>query len=182
LAIFYAGLAPLVVFGQGDLRLRDLGGAERSLSEYRGQVIVLNFWATWCIPCRAEMPILVSLQKKYLGRGVQFIGASVDEENSREKVLHFVRSLKIGFPILLGATVADMQRFGLGDSLPATAIIDRDGQVVGRIIGPAEPSELEARIEWLLGGRSSPPPPELHRDRQEDHSHPEVEGASVVPS
>jgi thiol-disulfide isomerase/thioredoxin len=187
--ILYASvaLAPVVVFGQSDLRLKDLSGSERSLSEYRGQVVVLNFWATWCIPCRAEMPILVLLQERYSGRGVQFIGASADEGNSREKVIEFVRRLKINFPILLGATSADMQRFNLGDALPATAIIDRDGRVVSRIIGPAEHSELEARIEWLLGDRSSPPPPELinkFEGHREDHSHEGIgiEGASVVPS
>lgn len=194
-AIFYVSVAlalmPGVGFGQSDLRLKDLSGRERSLSEYRGQVVVLNFWATWCVPCREEMPLLVALQERYSGRGVQFIGASADEEDSREEVVKFARRFKINFPIFLGATTADMHRFGLGEALPATAIIDRDGQVVSRIIGRAEQGELEARIEWLLGDRSSPPPEELinklEKDRhghEEEHHHDEVgvEGASVVPS
>ncbi len=116
---------------------------------------MLNFWATWCIPCREEMPMLVDLQRRYESRGVQVIGASADEEGTQKAIPSFARKHRINFPIWIGATTANMQRLGLGEALPATAIIDRDGQIVGRILGPLDKEDLENRIEWLLGDRQT---------------------------
>jgi thiol-disulfide isomerase/thioredoxin len=80
------------------LALKDLEGREQSLSNYRGQVAVLNFWATWRVPCRQEMPALVSLKDRFKGRGVQFIAASADDESSRKAVPRVARRMKISFP------------------------------------------------------------------------------------
>ena len=74
------------------LSLRDLQGQEHSLSSLRGKLVVLNFWATWCAPCREEMPLLVSLQKRYGTRGIQVIGASVDDESTAAQIAPFVES------------------------------------------------------------------------------------------
>ena len=195
-----------------DLSLKDLSGRQVSLSEYRGKIVVLNFWATWCKPCREEMPILVSLHHRYRERGVQFVAASADDETTRKKVPDFARRLKIKFPVWVGATTDDMERLGLGDALPATVVIDRNGAVAGRILGMVSNADLQKRIEWLLGDRQTPPPPTLinnlgthkhdhdsetehtdpnrkpdsehEHDDEEEHEHGGigVEGASTVPS
>src|SRR5436190_304408 len=80
-----------------DLRLRDLNGTERSLADYRGKIVVLNFWATWCIPCREEMPLLVSTYKRYEPKGVVLIGASADDESTQNQIAPFMQTLKITF-------------------------------------------------------------------------------------
>ena len=182
---------------EANLTLNDLKGQQQSLAQYRGKIVVLNFWATWCIPCLDEMPILTELQRRYETQGVQVIGASADEPSTQKAIPSFLRKRKIDFPVWLGATTADMQRLALGEALPATAIIDRDGQIVGRILGPVEKEDLQHRIEWLLGARQSPAPPAVvnnidklkqshtgHKHEEENHEHGGVgvEGASTVPS
>jgi thiol-disulfide isomerase/thioredoxin len=116
------------------LKLKDLQEQEHNLNEYRGKILVVNFWATWCVPCREEMPMLVRLKHRYGARGVEVIGAAADDESTQASIPQFVRKTKITFPIWVGAATDDMQRFGLGEALPATAIMDRNGQIVGRII------------------------------------------------
>ncbi len=181
-----------------NLILKDLEGRRQALEATRGSIVVVNFWATWCVPCREEMPLLVAFRQRYAARGVQVIGASADDESTQKKIPAFARRLKINFPIWVGATTADMQRLGLGEALPATAILDRDGQIAARILGPLERGDLESRVDWLLGDRNSPPPPALvkhtqqelaaeraHRhEKGEEHEHGAVglEGASTVPS
>lgn len=179
-----------------ELALKDMSGSEQRLSSFRNEkIVVLNFWATWCKPCREEMPLLISIQKQYANRGVVFIAASADAQETQNQIPGFVRKVKLNFPVWTGATVADMQKFGLGGALPATAIIDRDGRIVGRIIGVVQKDDLVKRIEWLLGDRQSPPPAVLARNMEEhtdDHDHKGdeehshggvgVEGASSVPS
>ena len=92
------------------LTLRDAQGQEHSLSSLHGKIVVLNFWATWCAPCREEMPLLVSLQKRYRVHGVQVIGASVDDESTQGEIASFSQKLKINFPIWIGATLEHMAR------------------------------------------------------------------------
>jgi thiol-disulfide isomerase/thioredoxin len=186
---------PLPANDQAALTLKDLSGKEQSLDALTGKIVVLNFWATWCVPCREEMPLLEFLQNRYATRGVQVIAASVDDESTRDAIPEFSRRLKLNFPVWLGATIEDMQRLGLGDALPATAVIDRDGRIVGRIIGMVNKADLTKRIEWLLGDRLTPAPPSLintlekhahehGHEGEEEHQHASVglEGASTVPS
>ncbi|MCA1603666.1 MAG: TlpA family protein disulfide reductase, partial [Acidobacteria bacterium] len=112
------------VVGKGiDFRLKDLSGVEQSLSSLKGRIVILNFWATYCIPCRKEMPDLAAIQNDYAALGVQVIGASADDAADSTKVLQFVKETKINFPVWLGATTADMMRFGLGSALPGTVVI-----------------------------------------------------------
>jgi thiol-disulfide isomerase/thioredoxin len=159
-SITSAGQA-VVAAQSANLMLKDLAGRDVRLSDHRGKVVVLNFWATWCKPCREEMPILVSLDHRYRERGVQFIAASADDKSTRRKVPDFARRQRIRFPVWLGATTDDLERFGLGDSLPSTVVIDRNGAVAGRILGMVSNADLQARIEWLLGDRQGAPPPQL---------------------
>lgn len=182
-----------------ELVLRDQGGAEQKLSSYRGRIVILNFWATFCVPCREEMPMLVKLRREYAARGVEVIGPSADDEKTQPQIAPFLKKQKIDFPIWLGATTDHMKALGLGEALPATAVIDRDGRIVGRILGPLEEKDLRTRIEWLLGNRAgTEPSPVLntfekqkkehadehgHKEGEEEHAHAGgLDGASTVPS
>ena len=176
------------------LALQGLSGDRQSLEHYRGRIVILNFWATWCLPCREEMPVFVRAREDYQARGVEIIGASADDASTRDQIEPFIEEYGINFPIWLGATVSDMERLGLGTALPATALIDRDGRVVARLLGLVEEPELIERLDWLLGDRARPAPPPLvnhlesakdeHGEGEEEHQHAAVafEGASLVPS
>jgi thiol-disulfide isomerase/thioredoxin len=143
------------------LSLKDLSGEPQRLESHRGKIVVLNFWATWCGPCVEEMPMLADIQKRYGGRGVMVIGVSLDEEGSVEKVPRFVQKRKINFPVWVGGTTEDLERFGLGEALPATAFIDAEGRIVGRVLGMLRKRDLRHRVEWLLGERKGKPPEPL---------------------
>lgn len=187
--------APTAQDEPASLSLADLSGQKRSLEDYRGRIVVLNFWATWCVPCREEMPLLVKLQRHYESQGVVVIGASADDASTRDQIAPFVRKLKINFPIWTGAATADMLRLGLGAALPATAIIDRDAHIAARILGPVDEKGLRERIDWLLSDRREPTPAAVvdnfGKHAHEGHAHAEgedhrhgagLDGASTVPS
>jgi thiol-disulfide isomerase/thioredoxin len=147
-----AGQQPAVIGTEVGLGLKDLGGVDQTLSSYRGRIVVLNFWATWCVPCRKEMPDLAAIQNAYAPFGVQVIGASADQLADRAKVVQFIREAKVNFPVWLGATTADMQRFGVGPGLPATIIINRDGKIVWVKPTVIHETELKKELDRLLGG------------------------------
>jgi thiol-disulfide isomerase/thioredoxin len=133
-----------------ELALTDPFGTSQALSALKGRIVVLNFWATYCIPCRGEMPELAAIQNEYAAFGVQVIGASADEATDRAKVLQFVKEAKINFPIWMGATTADMVRFGLGAALPGTVVIGKDGTLAKVISGVVNQSELKKQIDQML--------------------------------
>jgi thiol-disulfide isomerase/thioredoxin len=133
-----------------ELTLKDLSGVEQRLSLLKGRVVILNFWATYCIPCRKEMPDLAAIQNEYAALGVQVIGASADEADDRAKVLQFVKETKINFPIWIGATTADMIRFGLGGALPGTVVIGKDGSIAKVISGVFNQADLKKQIDAML--------------------------------
>lgn len=132
------------------LALKDLTGADQSLAALKGRVVVLNFWATWCEPCKKEMPDLSAIQNDYAALGVQVIGAAGDEAAESAKVLKFIRDFKVNFPVWVGATTDDMKRFGVGEVLPATVIVDKTGKIVWREIGIIKPTELRKELDKLL--------------------------------
>ncbi len=142
--------AASVVGQEIDFRLKDLSGVEQSLSSLKGRIVILNFWATYCIPCRKEMPDLAAIQNDYAALGVQVIGASADDAADSTKVLQFVKETKINFPVWLGATTADMMRFGLGSALPGTVVIGKDGRVAKVISGVVNQADLKKQIESML--------------------------------
>ena len=133
-----------------ELALKDPFGTEQRLSSLKGRIVVLNFWATYCIPCRQEMPDLAAIQNEYAALGVQVIGASADEPEDRDKVLQFVKETKVNFPVWMGASAADMIRFGLGTALPGTVIIDREGRVAKVISGVIDKAAVKKQIESML--------------------------------
>ncbi len=133
-----------------ELKLKDLFGAEQSLSQFKGRIVVLNFWATYCVPCRKEMPDLSAIQNDYAAFGVQVIGASADELTEKPKVLQFIKEVKINFPVWIGATAENMIPFGVGTALPATIIINREGKIVKTISGVINPIELRKDLDKII--------------------------------
>ena len=132
------------------LSLQDLSGVEQTLASLKGRVVILNFWATYCIPCRTEMPDLAAIQNEFAALGVQTIGASTDSSEDRNKVLQFIKETKINFPIWVGASSADMIRFGLGAALPGTVVIGRDGRIAKVISGVVNQAELRTLLNELM--------------------------------
>jgi thiol-disulfide isomerase/thioredoxin len=139
-----------VVGKEIELVLKDLSGAEQRLSALRGRIVILNFWATYCVPCREEMPDLAAIQNEYAALGVQTVGASADKETDRAKVLQFVKETKVNFPIWIGASAADTTKFGIGEALPGTIIINRDGKIVKVISGVVNKTDLKKQLDALL--------------------------------
>ena len=130
------------------LSLSDLHGRHLRLSDYKSKVVLLNFWATWCPPCRAEMPDLVKMQREYGKRGLQVIGITYPPETAGE-VRIFTRKLNINYPVVLG-TKKTRSLFDQSETLPLTIVIDRDGNIRDRIEGILLPEEFEQKIKPLL--------------------------------
>ena len=141
---------PALVSDDAVLALKDLTGADQSVAALRGRVVVLNFWATWCVPCQKEMPDLSAIQNDYAALGVQVIGAAGDAAADGPKVLKFIREFKVNFPVWVGAKTEDMERFGVGTVLPATVIIDKNGKIVWREIGIIKPADLRKELDKIL--------------------------------
>lgn len=141
-----------------NLELKDLSGKTTKVADLRGSIAVINFWATWCIPCREELPLLNRLEKDYAGKHVRFIAASADEAKNRPALDRFVSEHQLGMEIWVGADLDMLERAGLGNELPATLIVDDQGQVVARILGEAREEDIRKPLDWLLGDRSGPAP------------------------
>ena len=133
-----------------DFTLPDITGKPRKLSEWQGRVIILNFWATWCPPCRKEIPMFLDYYEKYRGQGLEIIGVAIDK---KEDVEAFIDTLFINYPVLLGGTemMTMMRRYGnrVG-SLPYNVLIDRDGKILNTKKGAYTHAELEALLTPLF--------------------------------
>jgi thiol-disulfide isomerase/thioredoxin len=144
-------MAPKLVFS-------DLPGARRQFSQLKGKVIVVNFWATWCAPCKGEMPEFVHAYAAYRDRGVEFVGAANEPRSEKAKVRTFVKELQIQFPIWLEASEDQMQELGVGPGLPATVIIDREGRVAARIGGVTDGKQLRELLDRVLSEQAASGP------------------------
>ena len=131
-----------------EFTLKDLEGHDVRLSDYRGKVVMVNFWATWCPPCRKEIPDLIKLQRDYGSRGLQVIGVTYPPEDLAE-VRQFVREAKVNYPIALGSKETRML-FSSGEALPMTVVIGKDGRVRDIIEDILLPKEFEEKIKPLL--------------------------------
>lgn len=166
-----------------ELSLKDPFGNTQGLAALKGRIVVLNFWATYCIPCRAEMPDLAAIQNEYASLGVQVVGASTDEAEDRAKVLQFVKETKVNFPIWMGATSADMMRFGLGTALPGSVIIARDGRIARVISGVVNQVALKKQIDGMLAASEKTTAIESKQEREKlAASKPRTSAVSSVPS
>jgi thiol-disulfide isomerase/thioredoxin len=149
-----------------DLALKDANGRKVRLRDLRGKPVVLNFWATWCGPCNAEMPMLVDMEKQYAPRGIQFIAASLDDAKTKARIAEFLAAHQITFPVWYGATADDLDQLKLGGAVPATVFLDAEGHTVARILGQARPEEVKERLDWLTGDPSAPSPQPLVKHLQ----------------
>jgi thiol-disulfide isomerase/thioredoxin len=128
--------------------LKDLRGRVHRLSDYKGKVVLLNFWATWCPPCRAEVPDLVRWQREYRHEGLQVVGITYPPPD-RAAVRSFVRRHQVTYPVLLGSK-GTKALFDLSETLPFTVVIDREGRVREKIEGILLPDEFEEKVKPLL--------------------------------
>lgn len=136
-----------VLFG---MTLPDLKNQPQGISQWRGKVLVVNFWATWCAPCREEIPVFVQLQQKYRDQGLQFVGISIDQV---DKISEFAATFRMNYPNLVGTfdTVELSRQMGNERKvLPFTIILDRRGQVAATESGGVKLEKLEPLLKSLL--------------------------------
>jgi len=146
-----------VSFGQTapapDFTLKDVNDNDFTLSSLKGKVVILNFWAVFCPPCREEIPALIALYEEYHPKGVEIIGISVDREINQTK--EFVKSNKINYPILFASREV-LEAYGGIQAVPTTFFLDRNQNIVKTRKGYAEKSFFEDQIRELLKGTFSP--------------------------
>ncbi len=126
--------------------LTDLSGKPVSLADFRGKVVILDFWATWCPPCKKEIPDFVELQKQYGSKGLQVVGIALDQP---DKVMAFTQQNGINYPVLLG-NEAITGTYGGIDGIPTTFIIDKKGKIINRFEGFRPRDVFETEIKKLL--------------------------------
>lgn len=135
-----------------DFKITDLQGDEVSMSRLRGKVVIVNFWATWCPPCRHEIPWFIELQKRYGPDGLQIVGISLDAAGPAH-VAQFAKEMGINYTIAMGDR-AIAARFGGVDVLPSTFYIGRDGKIVRSVPGLMRKEQIEAIVTNALGVQS----------------------------
>ncbi len=129
--------------------LASVGGGSKSLEDYRGKVVMLNFWATWCGPCKQEIPDFIAMQEAYRDQGFEIVGVSLDDPTATAQVAQFVKQAGINYDIVYGnGQVA--QAYGGVQSIPTTFLIDREGNVVTSKVGLQPKDAWESAIETLL--------------------------------
>jgi cytochrome c biogenesis protein CcmG/thiol:disulfide interchange protein DsbE len=135
-----------------EFSLESLEGQTVHLADFRGKAVLLNFWATWCQPCKIEMPWLEQMQQQYGPEGLQIVGIAMDDA-SKEDIAKFTKEMGVNYPILLGKeSVGDA--YGGVQFLPSTFFIDRNGKIVDRVFGLKSRSEIEDDIKLSLGQAS----------------------------
>jgi peroxiredoxin len=132
-----------------DFNLPTTNGKNLKLSDLKGNVVLLDFWATWCPPCRRGIPDLVSLKKQYKDKGFEIIGISLDQENTIANVIPFIKDYKINYPIVYG-DMDIIQNYGGIQSIPTSFIINKEGKIIKSYIGLTEKSVYEKEINKLL--------------------------------
>ena len=152
----FAGRAP-------DLNLKDLAGQREKLSSLRGQIVVLNFWATWCGPCQEELPRYSQLARDYAGKHLRFVAVSIDDAKDVPRIRPLLDRLHVDLDVWTGSSEYALRSFGLGGVVPGTVILDRSGNIVTRIMGEARDQDVRQTVDWLLGGRKGPAPPDRIR-------------------
>jgi cytochrome c biogenesis protein CcmG/thiol:disulfide interchange protein DsbE len=130
-----------------DFSLTDLSGQKLTLSSFKGKVVLLDFWATWCDPCRAEIPRFIEFQNKYGSKGFQIVGISMDD--SEQPVREFYQKFHMNYAVAL-ADSSTPRNYGGIFGLPVAILIGRDGRIYGKYIGEISPDVFEKQIQKLL--------------------------------
>jgi thiol-disulfide isomerase/thioredoxin len=158
-------LAPAAVSANRapSLKLEDLNGQTVKLSSLRGHIVVLSFWATWCAPCQEELPRLSTISKSYASKDVLFIAVSIDDKKDVPKIQPFLAKHSIALDVWTGASADTLGRFGLGDIVPGTIILDEQGDAITRIMGEAREGDIRSAVDWLLNQRTGPAPAPMLR-------------------
>jgi thiol-disulfide isomerase/thioredoxin len=136
------------------------GGGNRKLADWKGKAVVLNFWATWCQPCRQEIPLLVKLQAQYAGQGLQVIGIATDETDEKS-VQAFLKRMVVNYPMLMGTDDVGTMVAAFGGTLiglPYTLVLDRNGKVLNIHAGELHPAEAEQLVNLALSGQGPTAP------------------------
>jgi thiol-disulfide isomerase/thioredoxin len=141
-----------------DPSFKTLDGQTRKLSALHGQVVVVNFWATWCGPCQDELPRLSQIAASYAGKPVSFVFISIDAPKDREKIPGALARLHVSCASWVNADTDTLGRFGLGDIVPGTIVLDENGVPVARVMGEAREDDVRKPVDWLLGGRKGDAP------------------------
>jgi thiol-disulfide isomerase/thioredoxin len=136
-----------------DFSLESLDGKSVRLSDLRGKAVLLNFWATWCGPCKIEMPWFVEMQNQYGSQGLQIVGVAMDDA-SKEDIAKFAKDMGVNYPILLGKEAVG-DSYGGVPALPESFFIGRDGKVVDKIIGLRGKAEIEDAIKKALNTQAA---------------------------
>ena len=136
-----------------DFTLRDINGSEVSLSSYRGKVVLVNFWATWCGPCKLEMPHLDKMDRELEAKGFEVISISTDDARAASKVKPLIKRGGYGFTVLLDKDTTVVSQYNPAKTLPYNVLIDRSGKIhqVYQGYNPGDETELRAAVEALLG-------------------------------
>jgi peroxiredoxin len=140
-------LSPQSANAAPDFTLTDLDGRKLSLSDYKGKVVLLNFWATWCAPCRTEIPHFVEMQNKLGPDGFQIIGISMDDD--AKPVREFAQQFKLNYPVAVGDDKL-AEKYGGVLGLPISFIIDREGRIYAKHIGATDAAVFDNEVRGLL--------------------------------
>lgn len=142
--------SPQQGFSAPDFTLTTLDGEELTLSDLRGKVVVLNFWASWCLPCRAEMPAMLQVYKDYRDLGLVIVAVNATDQDSQESALQFAEEHELDFPIPLDMDGSVSRKYALR-GLPTTYFIDADGIIQKVVVGgPMSEALLRSQVETLL--------------------------------
>lgn len=144
-----------------EFRLKDADGRTVQLADYKGKVVLLNFFATWCGPCKIEIPWFVEFEQKYKDKGFAVLGVSMDEEGW-EVVKPFLAEKKVNYRTLLGNDVV-AQQYGGVDALPTSFVIDREGRISATHVGLVSKNDYVHNIETLLAGGAAGAPASAHK-------------------
>jgi cytochrome c biogenesis protein CcmG/thiol:disulfide interchange protein DsbE len=152
-------LSPLQGKAAPEFTLEDLSGNKVSLASYKGKAVLLNFWATWCGPCKIETPWLIELRNQYAAQGFEILGVSADDINrddpaklsqEKQEIARFVQQMRMNYPVLIDGDSISKPYGGL-DALPASFFVDRNGTIVAAQLGLTSKDEIEANIKKSLG-------------------------------
>ncbi len=135
--------------------LPDSSGKPHDIAEWRGKILIINFWATWCPPCKKEIPEFITLQNQYSAQGLQFIGVALED---KESVREYMNTVKINYPVLIAEDQGIALAFKLGDisgTVPFTVVVDQNGQIIYRHQGNFSKDQILSVIAPLLTGKKS---------------------------